>query len=82
MMYSATCPKCGGTKIVRVNGTRESYGDGNNMRIGLMTFVMIHRYICCNCGFTEEWIDPKDLARVESSSKAMLVGHLPPQYPY
>jgi len=32
--------------------------------------VNVNRYVCCSCGFTEEWIDLEDIERVRSSKKA------------
>ena len=23
--------------------------------------VVLHRYVCCNCGFSEEWIDTNEI---------------------
>lgn len=29
-----------------------------------------NRYICCECGYTEEWIDREDIEKVKKSKKA------------
>ena len=79
MMYSATCPKCGGREIVRINGTIGSYGEGNNINLGTFSKILVSRYICLNCGYSEEWIDPQDLPRIRKSKKALRVGLQPPQ---
>ena len=73
MMYTAICPKCGSRDIVRINGYTESYGAGNNIKIGLLSRINVNRYICCSCGYTEEWIDPQSIAKLRSSKKAMPV---------
>lgn len=26
--------------------------------------VPVHRYVCCSCGFSEEWIDQNDLQKL------------------
>ncbi len=75
MMYSAMCPKCGSKDIVRVNGYVGSYGEGNNMNLGAFAKINVNRYICCNCGYSEEWIDPEDIPRILRSKKAMRVGN-------
>lgn len=36
----------------------------------IMSAVNVNRYICCDCGFTEEWIDKADLDAVKNSKKA------------
>ena len=72
MKNSKTCPKCVGSNIVRIDGYAGPYGTGNNVMVGASIFsaVKVNRYICCICGFTEEWIDTKDLEKVEQSKRA------------
>ena len=72
MKNSRLCPKCGGTDIVRFDGYTGAYGSGNNVMVGSTIFsgVNVNRYVCCSCGFTEEWIDREDIERVRSSKKA------------
>ena len=36
----------------------------------IISAVNVNRYICCDCGFTEEWIDKSDLETVKKSKKA------------
>ena len=66
------CPKCQSTNIVRIDGNVGSYGEGNNVMIGATIFsaIKVNRYICCHCGFTEEWIDREDIEKVANSRKA------------
>ena len=61
------CPKCGSNHILRIEGYTGAYGAGNNVRTGLSIFnsVNVHRYLCCDCGFSEEWIDKEDIPIVE-----------------
>lgn len=63
MRWKHQCPKCGGTDIIKVPGRSGAYGTGNNISVGLSIFsaVMVHRYVCCSCGFTEEWVDREDV---------------------
>ncbi len=72
MKNTKTCPKCNSTDVVRVNGSVGSYGTGNNIMIGATIFsaVNVNRYICCACGFTEEWIDKVDIDKIKYSNKA------------
>ncbi len=67
MKYTHICPKCGGSDILRVPGKSDGYGVGNNIQVGLTIFsaVLVHRYVCCACGYSEEWIDKEDLARLK-----------------
>lgn len=68
MKITKLCPKCSGSDIIRVEGTTGAYGVGNNIPVGMTVFshVKVPRYICCNCGYTEEWIDEEDLFKLKS----------------
>jgi ribosomal protein S27AE len=72
MKKSRICPKCGNSNIVRIDGSVSAYGAGNNAMIGNTIFsaVPVARYICCDCGYSEEWIDEADLPKVRESRKA------------
>jgi len=65
---SKTCPKCRSSDIIRVPGEARSYGAGNNIVVSgpiLFKFVLVMRYVCGSCGFSEEWIDTaEDIAKV------------------
>ena len=64
------CPKCGSVDIVVVDGYVGAYGSGNNIPVGVFTSIKVDRYVCCSCGFTEEWLRGKDLEKLKNSSKA------------
>ena len=72
MKTTKTCPKCQSRQIVRIDGYCGPYGIGNNIMTGKSVFsaVNVNRYICCDCGYTEEWIDKEDLSKVQNSKKA------------
>lgn len=72
MKHSKLCPKCGSADIVRFDGYSGAYGTGNNVVTGTTVFsaVNVNRYVCCSCGFTEEWIDKDDLPKIRQSKKA------------
>ncbi len=67
MRDSGTCPKCGGTKILRIEGSVGVNGIGNNVTAGATVFssVKLPRYICCNCGYMEEWVDRQFLPQIQ-----------------
>lgn len=75
MKNTRICPKCGSSDIVRIDGYAGAYASGNNIMLGNTIFsaVNVNRYICCNCGFTEEWIDKNDLEKVKNSKKAKYI---------
>lgn len=72
MKNTRICPKCGDSNIVRIDGYTGAYGSGNNILTGVTLFssVNVNRYICCSCGFTEEWIDQEDIEKIRRSKKA------------
>ncbi len=67
MKNKRICPKCNNSDILVVPGTSEAYGVGNNIRVGATIFssVMVDRYVCCACGYSEEWIDREDIAKLK-----------------
>ncbi len=68
MKNTGVCPKCGGREILRVKGKAGAYGSGNNIPVGWTNFsaVLVHRYVCCGCGYSEEWIDRKDIMALKA----------------
>lgn len=63
MKMKNKCPKCGSSDIIIAPGKTGAYGAGNNIQVGLTVFsaVLVNRYVCCECGYSEEWIDKEDL---------------------
>ena len=72
MKHTKTCPKCHAVDIVRFDGYAGAYGAGNNVMTGSTIFsaVNVNRYVCCACGYTEEWIDKEDIEKIVNSKKA------------
>ena len=68
MKNAGRCPKCGSTNILRVEGKAGAYGSGNNIITGFTIFsaVLVHRYVCCECGYSEEWIDREDIPKLQN----------------
>lgn len=75
MKNTRICPKCNSNDIVRVDGYSGPHGSGNNIMVGMSIFsaVNVNRYICCACGYSEEWIDQRDIETVKNSKKARSV---------
>ena len=67
MKNNKVCPKCGGAAVLLIPGSSGAYGVGNNIQVGWTTLsaVLVSRYVCCSCGFSEEWIDKKDLDKLK-----------------
>ena len=74
MKNTKECPKCKSSNIVRFDGWSGAYGTGNNIMTGKSIFsaVNVNRYICCDCGYTEEWIDREDIEKIVKSKKAKI----------
>lgn len=73
MKNTKMCLKCNGNKIIRIPGQTGVYGVGNNVPVGgFKGTVNVTRYLCCNCGYTEEWIDnEKDIKKLEEKYEAL-----------
>ncbi|MPQ45232.1 hypothetical protein [Clostridium tarantellae] len=71
MKNTGLCPKCNSSDILKVKGSAGAYGTGNNIMIGVSIFsaVKVNRYVCCNCGFSEEWIDKEDIIKLKKKFK-------------
>ncbi len=67
MKNTNQCPKCGGSHIITVPGHAGPYGVGNNIQVGLTIFsaIPVNRYLCTDCGYSEEWIDREDLEKLK-----------------
>ncbi len=63
MKATHICPKCNETDILRIPGRSGAYGTGNNIQTGMSIFsaVLVNRYVCCSCGYSEEWIEKEDI---------------------
>jgi predicted nucleic-acid-binding Zn-ribbon protein len=65
MKNKCCCPKCNSDEILRDQGANQGYGYGNNLQLSMFKQVIVTRYVCCNCGFIENWVDyPSDLVKV------------------
>ncbi len=72
MKNTKICPKCNSSDILIVDGYAGAYGSGNNIMTGMTIFsaVKVDRYICCSCGYTEEWINTKNMDKLKKSTRA------------
>ena len=60
MMQTAKCPKCGSGDIVRVPDNPARHASGNNIYTSTFTLmgkVPVIRYVCCQCGYVENWVE-------------------------
>ena len=60
MKHSRCCPKCHSENIVRVPDNPARHASGNNIyttNITLFGKIPVIRYVCCNCGYVENWVE-------------------------
>jgi hypothetical protein len=62
MKQTNTCPKCQSKDIFRVPGGMGPGNSGDNILAGWTVFsaVKVSRYLCAQCGYSEERIDDKE----------------------
>lgn len=68
MRNTQICPKCAGRDILKIPGKAGAYGSGNNIMVGgtIFSAVKVQRYLCCRCGYSEEWIDKEDIPTLKN----------------
>ena len=69
MKNTGICPKCGSARIGRIPDSGR-YGNGNNIylssTVALFGRIPVIRYVCCECGCVEDWVEEKkELNRIE-----------------
>ena len=59
MKDTGRCPKCQSTDLARVPGVEVSLSGSrsNIIRVGWWRGAVVTRFVCCGCGFSEEWIE-------------------------
>ncbi|HJB97593.1 MAG TPA: hypothetical protein H9710_03325 [Candidatus Acutalibacter pullicola] len=71
MKNAGRCPKCGSWHIVRVPDQPGRYASGNNIytsRATLFGKIPVIRYVCCACGYVENWVEsPQQLEEIEKA---------------
>ncbi|ULG71272.1 hypothetical protein [Macrococcus brunensis] len=67
MKENSLCSNCGDNDILLIPGNAGAYGSGNNIQVGLtnLSAILVDRYVCCNCGYTEEWIKLEDIPKLK-----------------
>ncbi|MBK7632837.1 MAG: hypothetical protein IPJ13_00065 [Saprospiraceae bacterium] len=65
MKFNYCCPKCQNSEIAIIEGGAFKGNIYNTLSFGLNT-VYLTRYVCTNCGYTENYVDdPKDLQKIK-----------------
>ena len=64
MKNAGRCTKCGSEAVVVVDNSMGQ--QFTPIRISAFSVASTARYICCDCGYIEEWIiDQKDLKKLK-----------------
>ncbi len=71
MKNANVCPKCQAKDILRIPGWAGAYGSGNNIPVktfalSASAYALVARYVCCSCGYSEEWIEKDDIERLKT----------------
>ena len=53
MKNTKICPKCNSNDVLPIKGDYRPY----RTNLTLLSQITVTKYLCCNCGFTEDWID-------------------------
>lgn len=65
MKHTHICPKCHSDYVVKISGDISEIG--NYMVLGMtkLSAVCVDRYVCCDCGYSEEWIEENGLKSIQ-----------------
>ncbi len=73
MKNTKVCSKCNCNDIIVIKNDGHPDGSyGNNIQTKatiLSGVVFVERFICCNCGYTEQWVDKADINVLLNSKK-------------
>jgi len=62
MKHTQICPKCDSSNVLKIKGGSTWTGYQNFIMGSMTKIIPVTRYLCGNCGFSEEWIEnPKGL---------------------
>lgn len=71
MKNGNACPKCGSHAVIRVPDNPRRHASGNNIyttRATLLGKVPVIRYVCCGCGYVENWVETRgDLEKLREA---------------
>jgi len=63
MKNNGICPKCKSNNISEIGSDIL----GTRIKTGALSFASASYYVCCQCGYIEEWItDKKDLEKISA----------------
>lgn len=67
MKKTNRCCKCNSEAVLKIDNNLGA--QFTPVRIGMLAVASTARYICCDCGYMEEWIiDQKDLKKLKKKN--------------
>jgi ribosomal protein S27AE len=72
MKNSRRCPKCDSKDIIRILGEAGANLNNHHVWAGFFKSAQVTRYLCGQCGFSEEWIDPRKIRRGRVTVSALI----------
>ena len=63
MKNSKLCPKCGSNRVLLARESEMS--QRNILPMGMFDYVEVDRWVCCGCGYSEEWVNETELDLLE-----------------
>ena len=70
MKKSQKCIKCKSENIIGLTGKGTWFDNGaygNYLHVAAGMLVEKETYVCCDCGYSEEWVNEDDLEILKSS---------------
>ena len=70
MKQSRTCPKCGSKEVIQfMEATQNGKDNGNHIYCGFYNHARIWRYVCCDCGYSEQYVDIPEIKKIRPNRK-------------
>ena len=68
MKNTRKCPKCGSEEVLKIKGKNFSVNECgyNVVPLWFGYAARIDRWVCCGCGYSEEWVDETELEDVKN----------------
>ena len=68
MRKAGICPKCNSSEVYN-NSKETPRGERNSIPLSSWVSLMVHVYVCLECGYIEEYMNPNDLLNEKKTEK-------------
>ena len=70
MKQSKICPKCGSDEVIAFMEPTHGINDnGNHIYTGIFSYASLWRYVCCDCGYTEQYVNMPEIKKIREYYK-------------